>query len=89
MDKNIGRYKDRENNLIAFMELIYWSVRSFSLREGDGVKGLNKGFHYFSPLRENMKIWCNIQVIIYQLLRIFGYILCLMDVCHPSLLFRV
>ena len=40
---------------------------------GDGVMGLDEGYRYLSPQRvftllENMKTWCNIQVIIYPLL---------------------
>ena len=30
------------------MDLIYWSVRLSNRREGDGVKGLDEGYRYFS-----------------------------------------
>ena len=38
------------------MDLIYWSIRSSSKRDGDGVKGFDGGNRYFSQMRvlENM-----------------------------------
>ena len=33
---------------VANMDLLYWSVRSFSRKGGDGVKGLDGGYRFFS-----------------------------------------
>ena len=50
------------------MVLIYWSVRSSSMRKVDGVIVILT--NCCITLLENMNIWCNIQVIIYQLLKL-------------------
>ena len=36
---------------IAYKELLYWSVRSSGRRGGDGIKGVNVEYRYFSPQR--------------------------------------
>ena len=36
------------------MNLFYWSVRSFSRKGGDGVKGVDGWYHYFSQLRVSL-----------------------------------
>ena len=48
------------------MELVYWSARSSSRIERDGVKGVDGGIVILASytLVENMKIWCNFQVIV-------------------------
>ena len=33
---------------VANMDLIYWSIRSSSKRGGDGLKGMDEGYRYFS-----------------------------------------
>ena len=43
-----GKY---DSNLLANMDLIYWSVRSISSMGGDGVKVMDGGYRYFSQLR--------------------------------------
>ena len=52
-------------------QLVFWSVRTFSRRGGDGVKGMEGGINYLARckfyLLENMKNWCKIQVLIYPL----------------------
>ena len=71
----INGYIDRVNLSsiqLAYVDLIYWSARSFSSRGWDGVKTVDKGHRYFRQLLASlhkgyMKIWCNIHVIIYRL----------------------
>ena len=36
---------------LANKELVYWSVLSSSRTRGDGVKGMEEGNGYFSPLQ--------------------------------------
>ena len=39
---------------VAIMDIGYWSVRSSIKSGGDGVKGLDGGYHYFSQLRVSL-----------------------------------
>ena len=61
--------------LLTNMDLIYRSVCSSSRNGGNKVKEVDEGKRYFSQLRilllEFMKIWYNIQVIIYRLRKLF------------------
>ena len=52
-------------------DLNYWLIRSSRKRGRDGVKNVDGGYLYFSQPREHMKIWCNIQIIVYLLLKLF------------------
>ena len=64
------RFKPYENGFSIYVDTltgkylsqIYWCAYSYSRRGVDG------GNRYFSQLY-NMKIWCNIQVIIYRFLQ--------------------
>ena len=55
---------------VANMDITYWSVCLSIRRGGDGVKGVELMFKSVTSftLIENIKIWCKIQVIIYQLI---------------------
>ena len=62
------------------MGLIYWSVRSSCRRGGkekgrrrDGVKVVDGWYLILACTSKCMKIWCNIQVIIYPLLETFNF----------------
>ena len=62
--------------LIANMDYINWSFRQYIRRGGNVIKGLS----LFQPaesitLLEYMKIWCDIQVIIYRLFQAADLIL--------------
>ena len=63
-------YYDREKlSSVAIYPVIYWSIRSSSMRVRDGVKGIKWGIIVLSrcvrfTLIENIKLWCNLQVII-------------------------
>ena len=39
---------------VADMDIIYWSVRSSSMRGGDGVNGVNGGYRSFCQLQVNL-----------------------------------
>ena len=39
---------------LANMELVYWSVRSFSKTGEDRVKVVEGGSRYFSPLKDSL-----------------------------------
>ena len=70
------------------MEIIYWSIRSFSRRGGDGIKVIKREIvilacYVFHFIREH-EIWCKIQVIInpFQIFNLF-----LFTLCHKNLYF--
>ncbi len=59
--------KNFSSTEVANINLIYWSLGSSSKRKG--LEGL---YSYFSQLRvllEYINIWCNIQVLLYRLLK--------------------
>ena len=65
------------------MDLIYWSVRLCSRRGGEGKRGWMGGNVMLASFRsitllDCIKIWCNIQVIIYRFFPLDNFIL----VCH-------
>ena len=51
MDNDILPGEDLSSIKLANMDLIYLSVLSSSRRAGDGVKGVDGGYCYFSQLR--------------------------------------
>ena len=54
---------------VANIDLIFWPVYSSISRGEDLVKRVGGGYSYFSQLRGSLEIWCNIQKIIYRLLK--------------------
>ena len=57
---------------VANIDIIHWSIHSFSTIGGDGVKVVDERIvnlvSYKFHLLEHMKIWCNLQVIINPLM---------------------
>ena len=69
--QDIRGYIVRVNICRKFSLLIYWSAGSSSRRGGDGVKRVDGGYRYLIQRQtlEDIKIWCNIQVLIYRFMQ--------------------
>ena len=59
------------NNICHQFSLLKWTsfIGQFVHPVGDGVKGVDLGYHYFSQLQASNKIWCNIQEKINKLIK--------------------